>query len=264
MDRLKGKTILIGKEPGQGRLLVAIQGNVKSAAIGAPGSVPACVSRCKPAEGVAHAKIMVDQNGNMVLTNMKSQNVTYVNGSEIASKRVSSSNSVELGKDRFSINLPVVIETAKKIATVAPIPTPNPHPNPNPEPVKEFNISHLERVWHDLQAKRKEIQAKQKKINLVRSGCGLFTLCAMPCIFMFGPVGYVLTGIGIVGNLYSFVGLKNDNTSDVIDQLNEEFQDRYVCPNPDCNKFLGNISYKLLKKQYSMHCPYCKSEFVEK
>ena len=114
MERLKGKTILIGKEPGQGRLLVAIQGNGKSAAIGAPGSVPACVSRCKPSEGVAHAKITVDQTGNMTITNMKPQNVTFVNGSEIASKRVSSSNTVELGKDRFSINLPVVIETAKK------------------------------------------------------------------------------------------------------------------------------------------------------
>lgn len=253
MERLKGKTILVGKEPGQGRLLVAIQGNGKSAAIGAPGSVPASVSRCKPAEGVAHAKITVDQNGNMVLSNMKSQNVTYVNGSEIASKRISSTNSVELGKDRFSISLPEVLEIARKIVTVT-----------------QFNISHLERIWNDLQAKRKEIQAKQKKINLVRSGCGLFTLCAMPCIFMFGPVGYVLTGIGIVGNLYSFVGLKNDNTSDVIDQLNEEFQLRYVCPNPHCNKFFGFISYKLLKNQLrshkdqKMYCPRCGCELVEK
>lgn len=259
MERLKGKTILIGKEPGQGRLLVAIQGNGKSVAIGSPGSVPACVSRCKPAEGIAHAKITVDQVGNMILTNMKSQNVTFVNGSEIASKHVSVANTVELGKDRFGINLPTIIETAKKIASTTVVPS-----GSGTQPFKKFNISHLERVWNELQEKRKELQAKQKKINLVRSGCGLFTLCAMPCIFMFGPVGYVLTGIGIVGNLYSFVGLKNDNTTDIMEQMNEEFQDRYVCPNPDCNKFLGNISYKFLKKQYSMHCPYCKSEFVEK
>lgn len=86
----------------------------------------------------------------------------------------------------------------------------------------------------------------------------------MPCIFMFGPVGYALTGIGIIGNLYSFIGLKNDNTAEVLEQIGETFQDEYVCPNPDCNKFLGNISYRLLKKQYSMHCPYCKSEYIEK
>ena len=273
MDKLKGKTILIGKEPGEGRLLITIEGNGKKAAIGAPGSVPDCVSRCRQAEGVAHVKITVDRNGNMVLTNMKPANVTFVNGKEIISKHVAISDTVELGKDHFRLNLPVVIETAKKMTIVVnpgskshlgTNPNPGPLPNPNPKPVKKFNISHLEREWDRLQDKKKEIRAKQKKINLVRSGCGLFTMCAMPCIFMFGPVGYVLTGIGIIGNLYSFIGLKNDNTGDVLEQLNEEFQDRYVCPNPDCNKFLGNISYKLLKKQHSMHCPFCKCEYIEK
>lgn len=273
MDKLKGKTILIGKEPGEGRLLITIEGNGKKAAIGAPGSVPDCVSRCRQAEGVAHVKITVDRNGNMVLTNMKPANVTFVNGKEILSKHVNVSDTVELGKDHFRINLPVIVDTAKKMTAVVnpgpkPGPAPDSHsgpsPKPNPKPVKKFNISHLEREWNRLQNKKKEIRAKQKKINLVRSGCGLFTMCAMPCIFMFGPVGYVLTGIGIIGNLYSFIGLKNDNTSDVLEQLNEEFQDRYVCPNPDCNKFLGNISYKLLKKQHSMHCPFCKCEYIEK
>ena len=253
MERLIGKTILIGKEPSQGRLLVAIQGNVKSSAIGQAGCVPACVSRCKPAEGIAHAKITVETDGKMILTNMKSQNVTYVNGAEIASKRVSVENTIELGKDRFSVNLPMVIEAAKKIAV-----SPSSHSSKSDitaatTGVKKYNISHLEHVWSDINDRRKEILSKQKKINLVRSGCGVFTMCAMPCISIFGYVGYILTGIGIVGNIYSFVGLKYDDTKEVIEQLNEDFQDRYVCPNPDCNKFLGNISYKLLKKQYSLH-----------
>ena len=71
MEQLKGKTILIGKEPSQGRLLVALPGSGKSAAIGLPGSVPASVSRCRPAEGIAHAKISIDQSGNIILTNLK-------------------------------------------------------------------------------------------------------------------------------------------------------------------------------------------------
>lgn len=255
MEKLKGKTILIGKEPGQGRLLIAIHGNGKTATVGTPGSVPACVSRCKPAEGVAHAKIAVDQNGNMILTNMKPQNVTLVGGSEIASKRISPASTVELGKDRFPVSVPLILATARNlVGEVAPAPA----------QVKKYNITHLEHAWNNMHAKRKEILAKQKRINMVRSGCGIFTMCAMPCIFLFGPIGYALTGIGIVGNIYSFVGLKNDNTTDIMEQLNEDFQDRYVCPNPECNKFLGNISYKLLKRQYSMHCPYCKSEFVER
>lgn len=247
MDSLKGRTILIGKEPGQGRLIVALEGNSAVATVGGVGSVPDCVSRCNPSDGVAHAKISVDQNGVITLSNLKSQNVTYVNGAEIVSKRIDKTNSVELGKDHYKLNLPLIFEAAEKLVAS-----------------EGFNISHLEGVWNDLQNHRKAIQAKQKKINLVRSGCGLFTMCAMPCIFLFGPVGYVLTGIGVAGNLYSFIGLKNDNTADVMEQLNEEFQDKYVCPNPKCNKFLGNISYRLLKKQYSMHCPYCKSKYIEK
>lgn len=274
MDRLKGKTILIGKEPGQGRLLVSVMG--KTAAIGSPNSVPGSVSRCKVTEGVAHAKIDIDQSGNMVLTNMKSQNVTYVNGSEIASKRIMPSNTVELGKDRFNINLPVVIETAMKIVTVTggtggnggqggkvgnggqPI-----------SPVQKYNIKHLERVWIHYHDSLKHLREKQKKVNLIRSGCGIFTMCAMPCIFFLGPIGYALTGVGVLGNIYSFVGLKNDNTSDEQERLAEEFQDSYVCPN--CGKFLGNISYKMLKKQIvspkdqKMHCPQgCGAEFIEK
>lgn len=257
MDRLKGKTILIGKEPGQGRLLVAVSGG-KAAAI--PATVPNSVSRCKVAEGIAHAKITVDQNGNMVLTNMKAQNVTYVNGSEIASKRILPTYTVELGKDRFNINLPVVIETVKKILdTVAP-------PHPQQQPV---NIKHLERIWLHYHDSLKHLREKQKKVNLIRSGCGIFTMCAMPCIFFLGPIGYALTGVGVLGNIYSFVGLKNDNTSDEQERLAEEFQDSYVCPN--CGKFLGNISYKMLKKQIvspkdqRMHCPQgCGAEFIEK
>lgn len=263
MERLRGKIILFGKEPGQGRLLVAIAGNGRYATIGAPGSVPNCVSRCRPTEGVAHARLSVSQNGTMTLENIKPQNVTYVNGSEIVAKQVTTANTVELGKDRFRINLSVILEAASKIVVRPPQPVP-PQPRPQPLPAKKYNISHLEYIWASHQEMKRIVQSRQRRITMVRSGCGIFTTSAMLCCFLIGPVGYVLTGIGLLGNIYSFVGLKNDHTAETVEQFNEEFQDRYVCPNPDCNKFLGNISYRLLKKQYSMHCPYCKSEYVEK
>lgn len=255
MEKLKGKTILIGKEPDQGRLLLAIVGG-KTACIGAPNSVPNSVSRCKVPEGVAHAKISIDQNSNMVLTNLKPQNVTFVNGSEIASKRIQPNNIIELGQDHYKIAVSTIIEIAKKLVRIT-----DPSVAPDSKPL---NIKHLEKVWTDYHDSLKRMREKQKKINLIRSGCGIFTMCAMPCIFFLGPIGYALTGIGVIGNIYSFVGLKNDNTTDEQERLMEEFQDHYVCPNENCNKFLGNLSYKLLKKQYSMQCPYCKTKFVEK
>jgi pSer/pThr/pTyr-binding forkhead associated (FHA) protein len=176
MDRLKGKTILIGKEPGQGRLLVAIAGG-KTATIGSLNSVPSSVSRCKVAEGVAHAKITIDQSGNMILTNMKPQNITYVNGSEIVSKRINPSNTIELGKDKFNINLAVVIETAKKLATVnnpSPVDINSHGVNGNTHQI--FNIKHLETIYNDYHLKTIERQKRQKKLGILASCSMFFTI----------------------------------------------------------------------------------------
>lgn len=273
METLKNKTILIGKEPGLGRLLVSVMG--KTAAICSPNSVPNSVSRCKVAEGVAHAKITVDQNGNMVLTNMKTQNVTYVNGSEIASKRVLPTSTVELGKDRFNINLPVVIETAKKI--LGSISGGNGGQEGNggqpAKNLKQYDISHLEHVWNDFHDKNMEIKQRQRQQALMSRIPMFFTMgggaisavsiaLGWPEAVRFLCVG--MTVLGVVIMVYTFFKSKNDTSLEDSEKLVEDFQERYTCPNPDCNKFLGNMSYKFMKKQYSMHCPYCKCEFVEK
>lgn len=285
MEKLKGKTILIGKEPGQGRLIVAISGTGKAAVIGTPGCVPNCVSRCKPAENVAHAKITIDQGGNLTLSNMKSQNVTFVNGAEIASKRIDSTSTVELGKDRFPVNVPMILETARKIVG-APIPNPGSGPHLHPEPPepgsKKFNISHLKHVWDDFHDKGMEIKKKQKEQGIYASLPMFFTMGGGALTFVLSFILgdeykaeiQMLSGILVVAGLamlaYSFVRRKNDTSIEELEQISEDFQLRYVCPNPDCNKFFGAISYKLLKNQLrshkdqKMYCPRCGCELVEK
>lgn len=264
METLKGKNILIGKEPVNGRLLIVVEGYKQKAAVGAQGSVPSSVSRCRQAEGVAHAKISVDKNGGIVVTNMNPKNVTYINNRSVESLHVTPADSMALGKDKYAVSISTVLDTAEKIvAAQAQAQAQRQWQPQQPEPPKTFNISHLEDVWNDLKAKKKEIQAKQKKTNLIRTGCSAFTLCTVPLAQVVGPGAYALSGIGLIGALYGFFGIKNDKTADVMDQLNEDFQDKYVCPNPDCGKFLGNYSYKLMKKQYGMKCPYCKSNYVE-
>ena len=265
MDRLKGKTILLGKEPGQGRLLVAIVGG-KTAAIGSPNSVPNSVSRCKVVEGVAHAKINIDQNGNMILTNLKPQNVTFVNGSEIVSKRILQNNTVELGKDRYSVSIPMIIDTAKKI--VSAIPNPGPGPKPEP-PKKKFNISHLKGVWERYEQEIDRIAQQQQetgKKRMLPIMVGSLSGVASPILAAVVAVNtlYITVPVAAISFGLYFVNYKKKDTSyEERKAATEKFTDEYVCPNPECNKFLGNISYKLLKKQYSMQCPYCKSEFVE-
>lgn len=268
MERLKGKTIIIGKNPQQSNLLISVVGMPKTGMAGMPQSVPNSVSRCIPAEGVGHAKIEVDQNGNMTLTNMKSMNVTYVNGSEIASKRITDTSTIELGKDRHPVNLNLIIETAKKIIGVNPKGT---HDKQN-QPVKKFNISHLHYVWHDYHAFTVNLQKKQKNQGNMQRIPMFFTMgggviSSLAIALEWDPaIRYMCIGLTVIGLILMavlFVKNKQDTTLEDKERAMEEFQDRYVCPNPECGKFLGNHSYKFMKKQYSMHCPYCKCEFVE-
>lgn len=265
MERLKGKTILVGKEPGQCRLLVAISGTGKTATIGSPGCVPNCVSRCKPTEGTAHCKIDIDQNGTMVLTNLKSQNVTYVNGVEIFSKKVQVSSEVALGKDHFQMPLSLVIETAKKLVpTIAP-------PPPSPQ-AQKYNIRHLEKIWNDFHDKNIEIQKRARQQALLARIPMFFTMAggaisAIAVALNWGDEVKTLcisfTVIGIFVMIYSFFKSKNDTSIEDREKLVEDFQDHYICPK--CGKYLPVTPYKLMKKQYSMRCPHagCGAEYTE-
>lgn len=249
MERFQGKSILIGKEPAQGRLLVAVSGVPQTAMVGAPGSVPACVSRCKPAENVGHARIDFAGDGSMVITNLKPQNVTYVNGNPVESRHISPGSAVELGCDRFKVSIATVLEAAKKLV---------------PAPAKKFNVRHLEQVWNDFRAQRKEVTAHNKNVNVVRTGCTVFTIGGgLVGALIAPPAALVCSGIGVAGILYSMLKLKNDDTTERLENITEEFQGRYVCPNPDCGRFLGNMSYRLMLRQYKMKCPYCGSQFVD-
>lgn len=129
--------------------------------------------------------------------------------------------------------------------------------------VKTFNISHLRRVWEEYNKANLEMAESQRKTNLIRTGLGIFTMCAMPTIFFFGPVGYILTGIGVLGNIYSFAGMRNAETAEERQQRQDAFDDAWVCPNPDCGHSLLAKNYKLLVRNHQS-CPYCKCKYVEK
>ncbi len=263
MERLRGKTILIGKEQGQGRLLISvnINGQNKTGAIGMPGSVPSCVSRCKPVDGSAHCKIVIDQSGNMILTNLKPQNVTYVNGVEIESKRINLTETVLLGKDRYGINLEEVITAATKIvATVIK------------EPVREYSIKHLERVWNIYHDKSIAIKKRQRQINLMRSMPMIFTLGSGAiggvAAHFFQDIGWIpiitgcLFGFGLLLMIYGFYLSTTDKSIEENEMITDEFQMHYICPNFKCRHFMGMQPYKILRQ--NKKCPYCGCLLTEK
>lgn len=262
-ESLKGKEIFVGRENGSNQLLVylTINGKVTAFHIGNVGSVPKSVSRANPNQNKAHLSIKIENNGNIVLTNLKPQNVTFVNGSEIVSKRISENDNIQLGADRYILPLNQILDTTSKLTTSQ---LHNSSPSSQHHDTITYSISHLEKVWENFRDGQKEIKRKNKNIVLVRSGCGIFTMCAMPTIFFLGPIGYILTGIGVIGNVYSIWGIKKNDIDEENEKLEERLEREYLCPNPECRRYFGKLKYSLLKNQYKMQCPYCKSKFEER
>lgn len=262
---LEGKTILIGKEPGQGRLLIAVNdgANVKSAVIGDIGSVPGSVSRCKPSEGVGHCSITVDTNSVMILVNLKPQNVTYVNDTEIQKKRITADSRVTLGKDRYVLNVHSIIETAKRLAGQG-----QKHP--------EVSIKHLKDVWDKYDSALLNLQIEQQKKANQQRLQGIISMSGMllailpsavpelelPDAVQVLRVGCIFVALGLA--LYFFI--KGSKIKDSFlwknRELEQKFMDDYVCPNRDCRHFMGKVPYKILSQ--NKKCPYCGCGYSEK
>lgn len=258
MDNLKGKTILVGKEPGNGRLYVSvsINGQHKTAAIGEMQSVPNSVSRCKPGENAAHCKIAVGENGEMTITNMKQQNVTYVNGTEVATKRIKAGCRIELGKDRYAMDLNAVLQAARKIVGMMPAP---------PAPAQEYSIRHLKRVWKEYNDSIKGIKIRQKNLGLLSNipmGFSMLGGLVAGVYPQVREVALVFTGIALLIMLVGFYKRFTDKSIDEMEALTEDFQRKYICPNPDCQHFMGNQPYNVLRQ--NKNCPYCKCKLTDK
>lgn len=268
-DKLNGKTILIGKESGQSRRLqisINLNGRTMIGFLGEPGSVPSCVSRCRPEAGVAHCKIFVDENGMMLLTNLKEENVTYVNGTEIISKRITKDSDVSLGKDMYHLDMHKLLDLASKLVgqTIAVTSL--------QQEKNEFSILPLKEVWESYENEDFAIKKRQKNLGVIKS-------MYMPCVILstllgyltryFGLgetashiVSYIMYGAAIILLFYGLYKTITDKSLEESKNIRERFQSRYVCPNPECRHFMGQQPYSILRQNRS--CPYCKCRFNEK
>ncbi|MDE6295033.1 MAG: FHA domain-containing protein [Muribaculaceae bacterium] len=277
MENLKGKQILIGKEIKNGRLQIAVVGYPSPLALGTMNCVPNSVSRCRINEQIAHARLNVEQSGALILRNLKPQNVTFVNGSEIISKRVNPSDNIELGADHFSVSIEMILKAAETIVSR----TQNnnstgsfqnqyhaaENKSRNSSQTKKFGISHLEKVWNQYEEEMDRIvreQQKNAKRRMIPLMLGIvFTLVSAilaECVSL--EALYITIPTSIITLLaYILIFNKKDTSYEDRKAINEKLFDNYVCPNPECRKFLGNMSYRMIRRQYSMHCPYCKCEY---
>lgn len=249
-------TLLIGKDPERGCLLVAMLNNGQLRnmfTIGAPMSLPASVSRCIPQQGIGHCKIDVEGN-NVTITNLKWQNVTYVNGIEITTKRIEVQSRVELGRDRYQLNIAALMQ-ASGISLVP-----------------EYSIYSLKAIWEDYDRQLLAMQvAERKKANVSRLQ-GIFSMVAMlmailPSIVdsinvpIWLRVVILVCALGMA--VYSFISGMRTNDSFAVKkhQLDEQLYTQYVCPNPKCHHFMGMQPYIVLRQ--NKVCPYCRCKFTD-
>ena len=113
---------VIGKEEGQHRLLVKI--GQKAFVVGSPQSVPNTVSRSHCSLSVEYTDDQARKVTKIKIQNLKPQNITYVDGQEVESKSIKEISHVQLGFDRYNMDLKQVVDGMRKGLPTAPPPPP--------------------------------------------------------------------------------------------------------------------------------------------
>lgn len=212
-----------------------------------------------------HCKVTDNGDGTFTIENL-SQTGTKIDGRDIIRAKATLNSRIQLGQSFSAMLVELIGNTQKadtsQVSSKVQQPTQSQH-----QEVKTYSISHLRRVWEDFNRTNVEKAEEQRMINLKRTGFGIFTMCAVPANFLLGPIGlaglgYALTGIGVLGNIYSFVGMRNAETAEERQRRQDRFDDAWVCPNPACGRTLLAKNYKLLIRNYQS-CPYCKCKYVE-
>ena len=225
--------IIIGRNPETGQLKVTIGQQSKS--VGLKNSVPNSVSRI-------HCSLTPEEGGVFRIKNLKTQNLTYVNGLGVENKIVNKNDVIELGEDHYPLSWELIDSALPKM----------------------FDITHLEAIWTNYNQQMLSLTIKQNRFNAIKAGTGLITTLGLGATaagvikgqtnaYFYATAG-ILSLIFLVKTYIDGAKMPKEKQRQL-----EKFQHEYVCPNPKCGHFLGNQPYDQVKLMEA--CPYCKSKF---
>lgn len=237
--------IIIGREEGLRRFHCIVDGREFN--VGQAGCVPASVSR-------KHCKIVVNGN-NITIENLKPQNITFVDGNQVFSKAISATSKVQLGAEKVAVPLQQILQLATgKPATAAAAAKPA-------QEAPTFSLRPLKTVWEEYDERKLQIQDDAgKKANRQRLQ-GIATMGGSLCCVVLGPIGYVLTAIGLCAAVYFYMqGNKQDSVQRRLHDLDEEFAKKYKCPNPACGKPFGSVPYRQI--EFNKQCFACGCKYT--
>ena len=156
--------IIIGREEGARRLHCIVDGREFN--VGQAGCVPASVSR-------KHCKITINGN-NMSIENLKPQNITFVDDSQVFSKGITETSKVQLGNEKYTVPLQQVIQLATGTSATGSGTTQQPKAE-----TPTFTLKPLKEIWDEYDRRKLEIQeAAAKSANMSRLQ-GILSMCGM-------------------------------------------------------------------------------------
>ncbi len=241
LKTLAGRTILVGKTPTANSLMISVEvnGRHRSGIMTDFGRVPGTVSRCKPEKGMAHCKITVEGNGNVSVTNMKSENYTFVNNNEIINKRINRNSILELGPNKFRIDTKSIIERAATIVGQA-----------MPVHLKKARADYEDGMTasRDLARNRNAI-CNSSLLFAILAGIATIALKKSGCDAPFYIATLVMTAIGCITAIIYHFSLYSMTHVAKRHEAIAKYTREYTCPN--CGAFLGDIEYGSIGKCHS-------------
>ena len=228
---------IIGRQHGTNCLLMTIQG--KGYPLSDSGTVPKTVSS-------SHCKLLVDDNGIWKLSNIKSELDTFVDGIQIDTKQITTSSRVELGANHFVLDLHKAKAILDKLQP------------------QVFSLRPLEDIWEEYDKEKTKMQNKEMKIANFQRLQGALSMSAMLFGFIpeLGIFRWIIIGVALLIAIFFFVrGAQVSNSLPMkLRKLNDDFEGKYLCPNPNCPRFMGYRPYNQL--QYDKGCPHCQCKYT--
>ena len=234
--------LIIGREKGVEKPRLAIFHDGQTLFYGTPGSVPKNVSR-------EHCRITVGEDSKMIVEDITDNNFMYINGVDCKRRKdVSINDVIELGPSKYRLDLDAIL---KSISTR-----------------QVYSIGHLKGVYDKYQKEKMDMQVKQGKMGaasmlpMIVSSLSVLLMLVLQNKLP-GVIRAILLTIAIAGMIFFFIYRSRTAESNPkkVKELDEQFREKYVCPNPMCGHFLGATPYKELLKNKG--CPYCRAKFKE-
>lgn len=207
--------------------------------------------------GRLHAQLTVHDDCTLVLEDCNSTTGTYINLHKIIRKRVTLNTEIRLGNNMvFKVYklLPNALIDVIKLK--------------NKEKIKQA-FQALEPIWNAYEHERAQLDKKTNRSILLNRMPYLVTLLSGIISGFFSStllVKIVVPGSAfILTTIVAFVidkhgEKKRKESVEKNRELESLLKESYLCPNPECQKFLGNTSFDKLK--HERHCNYCKCEWI--